>query len=111
MNRIRSLAVKCALVAMLAAPCTASGQVQTGTPPFGSFSGGPFDTVNNADLNVHFAVPIVNKAGGGLPFYYMLTYDSSIWYPSNGVWTPAANWGWAAISSGSTAASDTMSTR
>jgi hypothetical protein len=26
-------------------------QVQTGTPPFGSFSGGPFDTVNNANLD------------------------------------------------------------
>ena len=30
------------------------GQVATGTPPFGSFGGGPFDTVNLATLNVYF---------------------------------------------------------
>ncbi len=42
---------------------------------------GPFDTVNNANLNVHFEIPIVNNAGRGMPFYYRLGYDSSIWYP------------------------------
>ncbi|MGA7630598.1 MAG: hypothetical protein WCB11_07510, partial [Terriglobales bacterium] len=45
-----------------------SGQVATGTPPFGSFGGGPFDTVNLGNLNVHFAIPVLNKAGRGLPF-------------------------------------------
>ncbi len=75
-----------------------AAQVATGTPPFNSFGGGPFDTVNLGNLNVHFAVPILHKAGRGLPFAYDLSYDSSVWTPvgSSGSqsWQPAANWGW-----------------
>lgn len=75
-----------------------SGQVATGTPPFGSFGGGPFDTVNLGNLNVHFSVPIINKAGRGTPFTYNLNYDSSIWTPvttsGTTAWTPSGNWGW-----------------
>src|SRR6266567_3491969 len=77
---------------------TAWAQVSTGVPPFSSIGGGPFDQVNLGNLNVHFAIPVVNKAGRGLPFQYELSYDSSIWYPSlvNGsnVWTPAQAFGW-----------------
>ncbi|MFZ0964593.1 MAG: hypothetical protein WAO35_27355 [Terriglobia bacterium] len=76
----------------------ARAQVQTGLPLFGSFSGGPFDTVNNANLNVTFSIPVENKAGRGLPFNYNLTYDTSVWYPvgSSGmqIWQPVTNWGW-----------------
>jgi hypothetical protein len=39
-------------------------QVQTGTPPFGSFGGGP-DVINNANLNAHLTIPIVHKLGRG----------------------------------------------
>ena len=70
------------------------GQVTTGTPPFGTFGGGPFDTVNLANLNVHFAIPVVNKAGRGIPFTYTLSYDSSIWTPVAGAWQPVQTWGW-----------------
>ncbi len=74
-------------------------QVSTGIPPFGSFGGGPFDTVNLGNLNVHFAIPILNKAGRGAPFSYSLGYDSSVWAPvtSSGVTSWAqnvSNWGW-----------------
>ena len=69
-------------------------QVTTGLPPFGSFSGGPFDTVNNANLNVHYGVPIFGRSGRGLSFAETLTYDSSIWTPVSGVWTPVTYWGW-----------------
>src|ERR1700676_2299881 len=76
----------------------ASAQVATGTPQYGSFGGGPFDTVNLGNLNVHFAIPVLHKAGRGMPFTYDLSYDSSIWTPvtSNNVtqWQPVANWGW-----------------
>jgi hypothetical protein len=82
----------CSLVTLIFAAATASSQVATGTPPFGSFGGGPFDTVNLGNLDVHFAVPIVHKAGRGMPFTYDPTYDSSVWYPSGGTWTPVANW-------------------
>ncbi len=78
----------------------AQAQVITGLPPFGSFSGGP-DIVNNANLNVHVSIPVRNKAGRGIPFSYVLSFDSSVWYPvtsgSSQVWTPVTNWGWRAV--------------
>jgi YD repeat-containing protein len=78
------------------------GQVKTGIPPFNSFGGGPFDTINLGNLNVHFAVPIVHKAGRGIPFDYDLTYDNSVWYPvgssGNQVWTPVTAYGWQGLS-------------
>jgi len=70
----------------------------SGPQPFGSFGGGPPDTINLGNLNVHFAIPVLHKAGRGLPFNYDLKYDSSVWYPvgSSGsqVWTPVSTWGW-----------------
>jgi hypothetical protein len=108
-------------------PSTALAQVATGTPPFGSFSGGP-DIVNNANLNVHFSISIEAKPGKGsplnpaflsynpptigplssttasrgLPFIYSLNYDSLIWSQSGGAWVPAPNWGWRAITEATT---------
>src|SRR6266566_5749371 len=77
------------------------GQVATGTPPFGSFGGGPLDTVNLGNLNVHFAIPIMHKPGRGIPFTYDLSYDNAVWYPTgvsgSQVWTPVYNWGWRAV--------------
>jgi len=85
------------LIAVLATGA-ASGQVKTGTPPFGSFGDGPFDTVNLGNLNVHFSIPVLHKAGRGVPFAYDLSYDSSVWTPvtSSGTtqWSPDSNWGW-----------------
>ena len=76
----------------------ALAQVSTGTPSFGSFGGGPFDTINLGNLNVHFAIPILHKAGRGMSFSYDLSYDSSIWIPTttSGVtqWQPVGTWGW-----------------
>jgi RHS repeat-associated protein len=76
----------------------ASSQVATGTPPFGSFGGGPFDTVNLGNLNVYFTIPVLNKSGRGTPFLFNLSYNSSIWTPvsSSGTaaWTPDSTWGW-----------------
>jgi hypothetical protein len=76
---------------------SALGQTTTGVPPFSSVSGGPFDVINNANLNVHFQIPVINKAGRTLPFYYLLSYDSSVWYPAgasgNQTWVPVTGWG------------------
>jgi len=79
-------------------------QVATGIPPFGSTAGGPFDAVDLANLNVHFAVPIIHKAGRGLPFDYVMDYESSVWVPTvGGVWQPInSNWGWRAITEAKT---------
>ena len=89
------------LITLLLIPAgIASAQVITGTPPFGSFGGGPFDTLDLANLNAHFSIPVVNKAGRGLNFVYDLGYDSSVWYPvtsgSTTSWQPVQNWGWIA---------------
>lgn len=74
-----------------------SAQVTTGTPPFGSFGGGP-DVINLANLNSHITVPILHKPGRGMDFNYDLVYDSSLWYPvtsgSTVTWNPVFNLGW-----------------
>jgi RHS repeat-associated protein len=88
--------VLCVALALL--PAISFGQVATGTPPFSSFGGGPFDTINLGNLNAHFSVPVLSKAGRGVAFSYSLGYDSSVWHPvtSNGVtsWGYLSNWGW-----------------
>ncbi len=81
----------------------AAAQVSTGIPPFSSIGGGPFDQINLGNLNVHFAIPVIHKAGRGVPFNFDLTYDSSIWTPENvsgvtewvpNTYWPNTNWGW-----------------
>jgi RHS repeat-associated protein len=86
------------LILLLAlSPAYLAAQVTTGTPPFGSFGGGP-DVINLANLNSHIDIPILSKPGRGLNFTYDLTYDSSIWAPvtANGTttWAPIGGWGW-----------------
>ena len=87
------------LIFSILAP-SAFSQVALGTSGFDSLGGGPFDTVNLGNLNVHFAVPIIQKAGRGTPFTYSLGYDSSIWTPvgtsGNQTWQPSSTWGWTA---------------
>ncbi len=63
----------------------ASAQVATGFPPYGSFTAGTFETINNANLNVHFAIPIISKKGQSMPFNYAVTYDSLVWSPVSSV--------------------------
>jgi len=86
------------LVIVLAAAVPISAQVQNGTPPFGSYAGGP-DIVDLANLNVRLSIPGLHKPGRGTDFTYDLNYDSSVWFPVtvNGTttWTPVVNWSWA----------------
>src|SRR5260221_1597647 len=82
------------LITLLIFALSASAQgPATGTPPFGSFGGGP-DVINLANLNSHITIPVVHKPGRGTNFSYDLSYDSSTWYPAAGTWQPVANWGW-----------------
>jgi RHS repeat-associated protein len=94
--QIRLRAASFALI--LSSTLSLSGQVATGSYPYGTFQNLGFDTINVGNLNVHFSIPLLNKPGRGLPFYYNLSYDSSAWYPAlvNGstVWTPVQNFGW-----------------
>src|SRR5258708_13557668 len=88
-----------AIAVLLISGVVAAAQVATGPQPFASFGGGPFDSVDLGSLNVNFGTPITQKAGRGAPFYYILSYNNSIWFPTtvNGVltWQPTStNYGW-----------------
>src|SRR5437667_6475152 len=89
-----------AFLVSLTTVCSAA-QTATRTPPFGSFQSNSSDTVNLANLDVHFATPIVIRTGRGMPFDYVMTYDNSIWMPTSAGgasgWNPVdSNWGWSA---------------
>src|SRR5260221_3124162 len=95
---MRRLSLSLFVIALISIVATRSrAQVPTGTPPFGSFGGGP-DIINLANLNTHITIPVLHKPGRGTNFTYDLSYDSSVWYPvgasGSQVWTPVANWGW-----------------
>jgi len=81
---------------LLSSPLHAQGPT-TGTPPFGSFGGGP-DIINLANLNSHLTIPVFHKPGRSLPFNFSLVYESSIWrivgYTGNYSWQPHSQWGW-----------------
>jgi RHS repeat-associated protein len=78
MSRNSRLLLLVAIFAFASGPGSTSAQVKTGTPPFGSFGGGP-ESINLANLNVHLTVPVIHKAGRGADFKYDLNYDSAVW--------------------------------
>jgi RHS repeat-associated protein len=86
--------------AVLLLPLALSSQVSTGVQPMGSFSSG-LDIINLGNLNMHFDLPVFAKPGRGMPFTYVLSFDSSVWSPvtSGGVtsWQPAQNWNWRGV--------------
>lgn len=82
----------------------------TGVKPFGSYTQGGFDTINNQDLNVTLAIPIVSSAGRGLPLALNLIYNSQIYSISGGVLFPVSNFGWKwDMPPGGTSTNDTSS--
>src|SRR5208337_1628145 len=99
MLMIHSVRSALSLLVLLLVSGGCLAQVQTGTPAFGSFAGGP-DVINLANLNSHIDIPILAKPGRGMSFNYDLVYDSSVWYPvksgSTTTWQPVFNWGWVA---------------
>jgi RHS repeat-associated protein len=74
----------------------ACAQAVTGTPPLGSFAGGP-DTVNLANLNASWTVAVVHKSGRGVPFQFDLNLNTSAWYVvtsgSSKSWQPTGSFG------------------
>jgi hypothetical protein len=63
--------------------------------------------INLANLNAHLTIPVLQKAGRGVPFSYNIAYDNSIWQPvgSSGsqLWEPtnAGSFGWSFLALGS----------
>jgi len=103
--RFLLLALLLGLAASLMGVAWAQSPPTTGTPPFGSFGGGP-EVINLANLNVHWDVPVLAKAGrGGFNFTYDLSYDSSVWAggvsSGSSLWYPVGNWGWRGITEAS----------
>lgn len=87
-----------AILALFVGTSVALGQYPgTGVYAFGSYDNKGFDSINLGNLNVHFAIPIVNKPGRGMNFSYALNYDGIVWAPSTsagtGYWQPDGNWG------------------
>ncbi|MGC1616335.1 MAG: hypothetical protein WA736_16750, partial [Candidatus Acidiferrum sp.] len=92
---VRALRPMFLLLLLALADLPATAQVTTGTPPFGSYGGGP-ETINLANLNSHLPFPVFHKAGRGLNFNFDLDYDSSIWTPvtsgSTTSWQMSSEW-------------------
>lgn len=93
LSRIRQVALFAFLFTSFA-----TAQVITGNYPFGTFDNKGVDTINLGNLNIHLAIPVIQKAGRGLPFFYTLVYDSSVWQIAgsggSSYWEPVQNFGW-----------------
>ncbi len=93
LKELRNLLLLCLLCAPLA-----SSQAVTGTYPFGTYDSKGIDSINIGNLNAHITIPIVQRAGRGMPFSYALAYDSSVWQIAwsggSEYWEPVQNWGW-----------------
>jgi RHS repeat-associated protein len=92
----------CVVVSLTIALTTAlsNGQappVPGGFPPFNTFSGDSFATVNLANLNTHFEIPLRSLPGRGIPFNSHLDHDIVWGVPtaqtgtSNVMWAPAGS--------------------
>ncbi len=81
MRQVFHLAVLVVLSATLGSVTFAQQAVAPGRPPFSSAMGGSVDTVDLANLNAHLSIPVLQKAGRGMPFNYLIQYDTSIWQP------------------------------
>ncbi len=71
-----------------------------GFPPFGSFAGDSFDSVNRQNLNFRFEIPLASSPGRGVDLRLPMVYDSHFYKIANGAWVPesdlsgAYNFGW-----------------
>ncbi len=74
-----SLARAVALCSFLCVGSLLAQNPGTGLYANGTFDTHGFDTINMGNLNTHFEIPIVTKAGRGLPFNYSIVYDGLVW--------------------------------
>jgi RHS repeat-associated protein len=97
MRLVRSFAFFYFIVIVISSPLATCQNPGTGQYSFANLDQFGFDSVNPGNLNTHFVIPIVSKAGRGVPFQYSLAYDGLIWSPvasgSSNVWQPDASFG------------------
>jgi RHS repeat-associated protein len=79
--RVRLALIAPALLIPFVMQLAAFAQSLTGFPTLGSFQNFGPDIVNRSNLNVHVTIPVMQKAGRGIPFNYALNYDSTVWSP------------------------------
>jgi RHS repeat-associated protein len=90
---------KLALLLLVFAASGAVAQI-IGIPRFGSIQNGGFDKIDNANLNVMFAIPVVSTGSRGVNLNASIPYNSLTWAISGTYWLPsvdssgASAWGW-----------------
>src|SRR2546425_3610458 len=89
------------VIALFLAPsCLQAQNTGTGVSPFGSYTRGGFDTVNNQNLNVVSSIPIAYSGGRGMPLGLSLVNNSLVYQIVGSAWTPVTDpsgnptWGW-----------------
>ncbi len=92
----RNVRFLCLFAVFTLTTCPTYGQVQAGTPAFGSFGGGP-DVINLGNLNAALRISGLNKPGRGLSAQTEFTFNTWIWVPvtlgSTTSWQQVSNWG------------------
>ena len=96
------LSAQLLLITLFGAPAVAQlGGTNPGIgfPPFQSFAGSEFDTVNEGNLNIHFSIPVFQKSGRGPSVVATISYNSLIWSPvgalTDGSGNPISSAQWA----------------
>ena len=103
---MRKLLLAVAVVLSLSPAGSAQIIAGTGAYPFASFDNRGFDSVNIGNLNTRFNIPIVSKAGRGLPFNYSIQNEGLIWTPFYNAttqttsWVPDPSWGFTGLLNG-----------
>lgn len=82
------------LALFLSSGAAVLAQLPTGPTPFATIAKLPEGMVDLGDLDFHIVVPVVFKAGRGMPFEYALSYDSDFLYPNGTTWAWPQFLGW-----------------
>ncbi|HZT72426.1 MAG TPA: hypothetical protein VE996_02120 [Terriglobales bacterium] len=65
---MRLVNTRVALLSFALGASLCAQSVATGAPPFATMASIPEGQIDLANLNVHIVIPIVHKAGVGIPF-------------------------------------------
>jgi hypothetical protein len=75
-------------------PCFAQNESQTGLPPWSSFASDSFSSVNLANLNIHYEIPLRKLPARGLPLNARLASDTNTLGPPGALYGAGSQIGW-----------------